>query len=399
VVSGTFTTTFAYNGDGHRVAKAENGVTTSYVVAVLGLSQVLVETTGGQTTRYVYGHDLLAEHDGEAWAWHLNDGLGSVRQLADGNGDVTLAQGYTPFGVPLWSEGSGVTGYGFTGEQWEAYTGLLFLRARYYEPGMGRFASKDLWRGEYRHPLTLNSYLYGLSDPVNFLDYLGTNPHRGSIYSCNCGFIDNAHFDQAENSFAAEIIKKVREADIGSEFPLSLPNALGPIVQRTESRVKIKEPLSQQDQTEIALAIFQAMENKSEQGFGQWAFSSYDEEDLVSNLLSFYVALGGEYTSENIKKWCGYLSKEESIEVFDWYEQHLGFEQVKEWGNPRLATCAEGECGWWLWRHPCPEECPLDKYCPGQRSFPSDKFDAVPEPEGDKWEFLEKPSVRPSIEL
>jgi len=76
VASGTFTTTFAYNGDGHRVAKAENGVSTTYVVAVLGLSQVLVDTTGGQTTRYVYGHDLLAEHDGEVWTWHLNDGLG-----------------------------------------------------------------------------------------------------------------------------------------------------------------------------------------------------------------------------------------------------------------------------------------------------------------------------------
>jgi hypothetical protein len=43
------------------VAEAVNGVTTTYVVAVLGLSQVLVETTGGETTRYVYGHDLPAK--------------------------------------------------------------------------------------------------------------------------------------------------------------------------------------------------------------------------------------------------------------------------------------------------------------------------------------------------
>jgi hypothetical protein len=40
---------------------------------------------------------------------------------------VTLAQGYTPFGVPLWRVGSGVTGYGFTGERWEAYAQLLLL--------------------------------------------------------------------------------------------------------------------------------------------------------------------------------------------------------------------------------------------------------------------------------
>jgi YD repeat-containing protein len=49
VVSGTFTTTFSYDGDGHPVAKTENDAETTHVVAVLGLSQVLVETTGGES--------------------------------------------------------------------------------------------------------------------------------------------------------------------------------------------------------------------------------------------------------------------------------------------------------------------------------------------------------------
>jgi RHS repeat-associated protein len=31
----------------------------------------------------------------------------------------------------------------FTGEWWGAYSALLFLRARYYEPGTGRFLNKD----------------------------------------------------------------------------------------------------------------------------------------------------------------------------------------------------------------------------------------------------------------
>jgi hypothetical protein len=44
---------------------------------------VLVESTGAVTTEYVYGHDLLAEED-TTWAWHLNDGLGSVRPLIGG---------------------------------------------------------------------------------------------------------------------------------------------------------------------------------------------------------------------------------------------------------------------------------------------------------------------------
>jgi RHS repeat-associated protein len=175
VVSGTLTTTYIYNGDGHRMAKAKNGVTTSYVVAVLGLSQVLVETTGGDSILYLYGHDLLGEKD-DTWQWHLGDGLGSVRQLIDSGGGVSLAQGYTPFGVPLWSEGGGTTGYGFTGERWEAYSELLFLRARYYHPGTGRFISQDSWAGSAYRPQTMNRWSYANGDPINLTDPTG---HEG----------------------------------------------------------------------------------------------------------------------------------------------------------------------------------------------------------------------------
>jgi RHS repeat-associated protein len=168
----TLTTTFTYNGDGHRVAQATNG-TTTYVVAVLGLSQVLVETTGGEMTRYVFGHDLLAEYDGVAWAYHLDDGLGSVRQLADGDGQVMLLQSYAPFGEPLWSEGSGITGFGFTGERWEAYSQLLFLRARYYEPTTGRFISPDTNTPESFAPSTWNVFLYVGDNPVSYFDPSG----------------------------------------------------------------------------------------------------------------------------------------------------------------------------------------------------------------------------------
>jgi RHS repeat-associated protein len=165
----------AGSGDGHHVQKVAVGVTTTYIIAVLGLPQVLVETTGGQSTVYLYGHDLLAE-EGTAWAWHLGDGLGSVRQLADGAGGVTLAQGYTPFGVFLWSEGSGASGYGFTGEQEDPSAGLVFLRARYYDPATGRFISKDPFPGKMARPASFNPYLYAYNNPLGYIDPTGLDP-------------------------------------------------------------------------------------------------------------------------------------------------------------------------------------------------------------------------------
>jgi RHS repeat-associated protein len=167
VVSGTLTTGFTYpstgsgqaTGAGDRVAKTVDGVTTAYVLdPAAGLTQVLQETTGGQTTSYLYGHDLLAQYDSGTWAYHVNDGLGSVRGLADAMGQVVQSYTFSPFGVPLGE--SGGEPYGFTGEQWDASAGLAYLRARYYQPGVGRFISKDPFPGYAHIPQSLNRWVH-----------------------------------------------------------------------------------------------------------------------------------------------------------------------------------------------------------------------------------------------
>ena len=169
VVSGTLTTQFTYNGAGDRVAKTVDGVTTDYVLdPAAGLTQVLQETTGGQATSYLYGHDLLAQYDSGTWAYHVDDGLGSVRQLADPQGQVVQSHSFSPFGVPLGE--SGGEPYGFTGEQWDASTGLVFLRARYYDAKTGRFVSKDPLLGYVHAPRSQHPYVYTWNNPVRLTD-------------------------------------------------------------------------------------------------------------------------------------------------------------------------------------------------------------------------------------
>lgn len=108
--------------------------------------------------------------------------------MADGSGQVTLAQSYTPFGVPLWHAGSGVTGYGFTRERWEAYSELLFLRARYYQPGTGRFIGKDPWTGSSHSPGTLNPYAYVENRVATRVDPSGLRSIAGSPTVDEYGF-------------------------------------------------------------------------------------------------------------------------------------------------------------------------------------------------------------------
>jgi RHS repeat-associated protein len=103
-----------------------------------------------------------------------------VRQVINPAGSVTLAQGYDPFGNPLTSAGSGGSVFGYTGEQVDASTGLVYLRARYYQPATGRFLMPDPWPGELLDPRSLPpSYIYASGNPANRIDPSG----QGGIHS------------------------------------------------------------------------------------------------------------------------------------------------------------------------------------------------------------------------
>jgi RHS repeat-associated protein len=106
----------------------------------------------------------------------LPDHLGSVRQVVDADGNVVQSTSYTPFGEVMESEGSRQSVFGFTGEQTDE-TGLMYLRARYYAPGVGRFITVDPWRGDMTKPMSSNSWLYVYANPVNMIDPSGYYGH------------------------------------------------------------------------------------------------------------------------------------------------------------------------------------------------------------------------------
>jgi RHS repeat-associated protein len=65
--------------------------------------------------------------------------------------------------------GDSASNFGFTGEQ-DAVADLVFLRARYYDPGTGRFITKDPFPGVPSLPSSLHPYQYALNNPINLVD-------------------------------------------------------------------------------------------------------------------------------------------------------------------------------------------------------------------------------------
>jgi RHS repeat-associated protein len=172
------------------------GVTTRYV---LDLNHDLAQVLSEGSNTYLYGLGRIGQQNTVGWQYYHGDALGSVRQLSGIAGGITLARSYEPFGNLLNSEGKEITPYAFTGE-WSEPTGLIYLRARYYDPATGRFLTKDPVRGFINHSGTLNPYTYAVNNPLRFIDPSGEFPFLlfiaggligGAIYGYGSQVINN----------------------------------------------------------------------------------------------------------------------------------------------------------------------------------------------------------------
>ncbi len=186
---------------------------TSVALAYDALGRLRQETLNGSgVTELLYdGADLVAEYDGAgrlvrrhvhgpgvdepivsydgagngSKAWLYADQQGSIVATADTAGAGTAAQGYGPFGEPSVTTGSR---FKYTGQAYLPSLGLLYYKARFYSPTLGRFMQPDPI-GYADGP---NRYAYVGNDPVNLTDPTGLFAVRAPIgCSAFCYFDDS----------------------------------------------------------------------------------------------------------------------------------------------------------------------------------------------------------------
>ena len=195
---------YSYDGDGKRASKTVAAATTSYLYDVNRSLPVVLDDG---TRKYVWGLGLAYAVDkisGAILAYHT-DGLASVRGVTDAAGNVIETYQNDEFGVAVTTAGSVDQPFQYTGEQRDAESGFIYLRARMYEPALGRLAQRDPLVGRLDLPLSLNRYAYALANPATLADHSGLAASRALLEQCQVPSRDRPAEARNTRDFAAAI--------------------------------------------------------------------------------------------------------------------------------------------------------------------------------------------------
>jgi RHS repeat-associated protein len=165
--SPSLSTSYAYDGDNQRISATEDGSESDFVLDPTATDElVLQESQGETTTTYAYGAGLISRETQSGVTYLLSDGQGSVRLECDESGDVTKSHSYDAYGIEQGTPDFSGNRFRYTGE-WSDGTGLVFLRARFYDPETGAFLSVD------PKPSASSRYLYCADNPLVAIDPSG----------------------------------------------------------------------------------------------------------------------------------------------------------------------------------------------------------------------------------
>jgi RHS repeat-associated protein len=158
---------YAYDGEGLRISQTISG-TTSYLVWDMTEELPLLLSDG--TNSYIYGPGGLPVEQvssGGTVTYLHHDQAGSTRLLTGSTGTVTGKCTYGAYGTPT-CEGTTTTPLGYDGQYTSSDTGLIYMRARVYDPTTAQFLTVD--------PLvrfTRALYTYAQDNPLNRADLTG----------------------------------------------------------------------------------------------------------------------------------------------------------------------------------------------------------------------------------
>ena len=209
--------TYAYNGTGLRASQTVSGATSHLTWDTSGGLPLLLDD--GHAS-YIYGPEGLPieQISEEEPTFYHHDQLGSTRMLTNASGEATATFSYSAYGQPTGSTGTQTTPLGYAGQLTNEQSGLIYMRARVYDPVTGQFLTRDPLE-----PVTRLPYGYVYENPVNASDptglWLGTPlPSPGEVAETVAhAALDLAAVPPYAKYFAANKLANAIES-VGNQF-------------------------------------------------------------------------------------------------------------------------------------------------------------------------------------
>ncbi len=173
------TTTYTYYPGGLRATKQQTGAVTDTTHYVYLNGQVIEELTqdGRVKARNVFGNQLIWRKDyttNQEGTYYYNS-HGDVVKIKGPSGNALNTYEYDIWGNLIADKVKETmpNPFAYAGEMYDKESGFYYLRARYYDPRMGRFISEDTVKGQVDNPLSLNRYTYVSNNPLKYVDPSG----------------------------------------------------------------------------------------------------------------------------------------------------------------------------------------------------------------------------------
>ena len=181
--AGVMSDEFGYANDGSRLWKRINQNPTNIQVWIGNI----YEEKGGRTLFHVYANGqqvctfetnslLYGGTDTNRVAdYYHEDNLNTSSTLSSSSGAQQEVNVYYPFGRTQTAspQASFQVSRRFTGQVFDAESGLYYYNARYYDPELGRFIQPDDIIPDFSNPQSYNRYSYCVNDPLRYTDPTG----------------------------------------------------------------------------------------------------------------------------------------------------------------------------------------------------------------------------------
>ncbi len=155
-----------YDAEGLRHEMRENGKLLGFVYQN---GELLYEEGGDKETASCHlGAGIEAVRRGQRTYYYHPDEQLSTALITDETGTIKNQYRYDAFGAGLEVSEELPNRIRYTGQQYDGVTEQYYLRARYYNPILGRFLQEDVYQGD-----GLNLYAYCRNNPVVYCDPSG----------------------------------------------------------------------------------------------------------------------------------------------------------------------------------------------------------------------------------